>query len=49
MISDEMVELRDAVEVEDNPETAVEGVAVTETESEASRAARASDSVWDDW
>jgi hypothetical protein len=45
----EMIELRDAAEVEDNPETAVEGVVVTKVESEVSRAAQASDCVWDDW
>lgn len=49
LISDEMVELRDAVEVEDNPETAVEDVAMTGIESEASRAVQASDCVWGDW
>jgi hypothetical protein len=49
LISDEMIELWDAAEVEDNPETAVEGVAVTEVESEVSRAVQASDCVWDDW
>ena len=43
-----MIELGDAVEVNDNPETAVEGVAVTEVENEAS-GAQASDCVWDDW
>ena len=48
-ISDEMIELWDAVGIEDNPETAVEDVAVTEVESEASRAVRASDCVWGDW
>jgi hypothetical protein len=49
LTSDEIIELQDTVEIEDNPETAVEGVAVTEVESEASRAAQASDCVWDDW
>ena len=49
LISDEMTELRDAVEAEDDPKTAVEGMPVTEVESEASGAAQALDWVWDDW
>jgi hypothetical protein len=49
LISVEMIELRDVVEVEDNPGTAVEDVAVTGIASEASRAVRASDCVWGDW
>jgi hypothetical protein len=49
LISDEMIELWDVVEIEDNPETVVEGVVVTEVESEASRAVQASDCVWGDW
>jgi hypothetical protein len=49
LISDEMIEWRDVVEVEDNPDTAVEDVAVTGIASEASRAVRASDCVWGDW
>ena len=49
MISDEMIELRDAIEVEDNPGTAVGSAVVTGIESEASRVAQASDCVWDDW
>jgi hypothetical protein len=48
-ISDEVIELRDAAEVEDNPKTAVEGVVVIEVESEASKALQASDCVWEDW
>jgi hypothetical protein len=49
LISDEVIELREAAEVEDNPETAVEGVVVTEVESEVSRAPQALGCVWDDW
>lgn len=44
-ISDEVIELRDAAEVEDDPKTAVEGVVVTEVESEVSRDLQASDCV----
>jgi hypothetical protein len=49
LISDEVIELGDAVEVEGNPETAVEGVVVIEVESEVSRAPQALDCVWGDW
>jgi hypothetical protein len=48
-ISDEVIELRDAAEVVDNPETAVEGVVGTEAENEVLRAPQVSDCVWDDW
>jgi hypothetical protein len=44
-----VIELRDAAEVEDNPEATVEGVVVTEVENEVLRAPQASDRVWDDW
>jgi hypothetical protein len=49
LISAEVIELRDAAEVENNPETAVEGVVMTEVESEVSRVPQALDCAWDDW